>query len=72
MGMSNTNSSTLKLLYENNMPFWKRKCFILLILISTTFLGLLTFYAVNDIFNQGTSYNTLKYYIYIVLNININ
>ncbi|XP_022174294.1 serine protease nudel isoform X2 [Myzus persicae] len=58
MGMSNTNSSTLKLLYENNMPFWKRKCFILLILISTTFLGLLTFYAVNDIFNQGRHLNT--------------
>jgi len=58
--MSNIKSSTLKLAYENNMPFWKRKCFILLILlISTTFLGLLTFYAVSDIFNQGTSYNTL-------------
>lgn len=55
--MSNINSSTIKLLYENNMPFWKRKYFILLILISTTFLGLLTFYAVNDIYNQGTSHN---------------
>jgi len=57
--MSNINSSTIKLLYENNMPFWKRKYFILLILISTTFLGLLTFYAVNDIYNQGTSHNAL-------------
>lgn len=57
--MSDINSSTLKLLYENNMPFWKRKCFILLILISTTFLGLLTFYITRDIFNQGTSYITL-------------
>ncbi|XP_060875249.1 serine protease nudel isoform X2 [Metopolophium dirhodum] len=55
--MSNINSSTLKLLYENNMPFWKRKCFILLILISTTFLGLLTFYATRDIFNQGIDTN---------------
>lgn len=57
--MSNINSSTIKLLYENNMSFWKRKCFILFILILTTFLGLLTFYAARDIFNQGTSYNTL-------------
>ncbi|KAL4107717.1 hypothetical protein QTP88_018013 [Uroleucon formosanum] len=56
--MSNINSSTIKLLYENNMSFWKRKCFILFILILTTFLGLLTFYAARDIFNQGKNLKT--------------
>lgn len=53
-----SNSSELKFLYEKNMPLWKRKCLIVLILMSTTLLGLLTFYAVNYKFTQGTSYNT--------------
>uniref|UniRef100_A0A2H8TQQ6 Serine protease nudel n=1 Tax=Melanaphis sacchari TaxID=742174 RepID=A0A2H8TQQ6_9HEMI len=61
--MSSTNSTKLNLLYKKNMPFWKRKCFILSVLISTALIGLSIFFVVNDIFNQGRILNT---------NINLN
>lgn len=53
--MIDTNSAGLKLLYEQNMPFWKKKWFrfnITLILCAA--LGFLICLAVNKVYNQGT------------------
>lgn len=54
--MIDNNSAGLKLLYEQNMPFWKKKWFRLnMTIIISAVVGFLTFLAANKIYNQGTS-----------------
>lgn len=54
--MIDNNSTGLKLLYEQNMPFWKKKWFRFNVtIILCAVLGFLIFLAVNKIYYQGTS-----------------
>lgn len=52
--MFDINSAELKLLYEQNTPFWRKKCFLFpIILILLTIISLSTFFTVDNIYNEG-------------------